>query len=320
MPPTVAAIIINYQGREVVKACVDSLLAQSRLPDEVWVIDNASEDDIPERIKAWFPSVHVVRNERNLGFAGACNVGIRRCRSDLVAILNNDLILERNWLERLLAKVEEPWGFWASRIVRARQPEVIDSAGDGMAVIGAAFKIGSGRPVEQYLEDREVFGPCGAAALYRRELLEETGGFDEDFFLIYEDSDLNVRARLLGYRCLYVADAVVRHRVNESIGRFTKPYVYYGHRNSEFVFWKNFPTSLLLCYLPERQLFNLLCLAFFARKGRAGTFIRAKRDAFRMRRTVLEKRRRILSSARISAADLRRQLTRNWLAHRWKGW
>ncbi len=320
MPPTVAAIVINYNGREVVKACIDSLLAQSRLPDEVFLIDNASEDDTPERVRAWFPSVHVIRNERNLGFPAACNVGIRRSRSDLVAILNNDIVVEPTWLENLLNHTSEPWSFWASRVVRTDRPEIIDSAGDGMAVIGAAFKIGHGRTFLHYQQNREVFGPSAAAALYRRELLEETEGFDEDFFLIYEDADLNLRARLLGHRCLYVADAVVRHRINLSIRRFSKNYVYYGHRNSELVFWKNFPTRLLLQYLPERLFFNALCLAYFAGHGRAGTFLRAKRDAFRQRDMIRSKRRQVLSAARISPAELRHGLTRNWLRHRWKGW
>ncbi len=195
---------------------------------------------------------------------------------------------------------------------------MIDSAGDAMAVVGAAYKIGHGRDAGQYLERREVFGPCGAAALYRRDLLEEVGGFDSDFFLVYEDSDLNMRARLLGHRCLYVPGALVHHRVNQSIGQYSDTYVYYGHRNSEFLFWKNMPGSMLFRYLPERLFFNVLSLAYFTAKGRGGSFIRAKWDFVRRIGEIRAKRRAIQSSRKVSPRELRAMMDRNWLRHRIK--
>ena len=120
----------------------------------------------------------------------------------MIAILNNDVVLDPDWLKTLLNHDSQEWSLWASRIEFAAPPGVIDSAGDGMAVVGSAFKIGHGDPVDLHLETREVFGPCAAAALYRRSLLEAVGGFDPDFFLVYEDADLNFRARLMGFRCL----------------------------------------------------------------------------------------------------------------------
>lgn len=297
---------------------MSSLLGQDRPPDLLTVIDNASTDGSPDLVRTRFPGVRLVEPGANLGYAAACNLGWKTSPAELVVFLNNDLTVAADWLQKLLVEVEAPWGFWASRIVFSRDPGVVDSAGDAMAVVGAAYKIGHGEPVGDYLDRREVFGPCGAAAVFRREVLEATGGFDEDFFLIYEDADLSFRARILGYRCLYVPSAVVYHDVNRSIGTLSETYVYYGHRNSEIVFWKNQPTALLMRYLPERILFDVLSLAYFILKRRARPFLRAKRDFLRTFPSTLAKRRRIQAAGRINSSELRRMQDRNWIRHRLK--
>jgi GT2 family glycosyltransferase len=149
-------------------------------------------------------------------------------------------------------------------------------------------------------------------------MLDRLGGFDSDFFLVYEDADLNMRACLMGYRCLYVPEAVVYHRVNFSIGTFSRTYVYYGHRNSEAVFWKNMPGPLLLRYLPERLLFNTISWVYFVFKGRGWTFLRAKFDFLTMLPSLSSKRRRIQREKVLSARQLRQKLDRNWLRYRRK--
>lgn len=315
----ISAVVINYNGEEFLRGCLQSLQRQSRPPDEILVVDNASTDGSLGILSEKFPDVRVLALPANLGFAEACNRGIEATDSDLVAILNNDLILDREWLNELLKHVSEEWGAWASLILFERSPNRVDSAGDGMSVIGAAFKIGHTQDVSAYRRPREVFGPCAAAALYRRSLLEEAGGFDSDFFLIHEDSDLNLRARMLGFRCLFVPTAQVFHRVNASIESFSAAYVFYGHRNSEILFWKNMPSGLLLTYLPERLLFNLLALLYFTFKGRGVSFLHAKLAFLKQLGSVLRKRRGIQQGRKLSAGRLRRQLERNWLKHRRKG-
>lgn len=312
----VSFIVVNYNGTRWIDACLASLLGQTRVPDEIVVVDNDSRDDSPDRILSCWPQVRLLRLERNIGFAAGCNRGIEASRGDLVAILNNDIELDSRWLESMLLHCTEPWGFWASRIVYADDPRRIDSAGDGMAVIGAGHKTGHGELAEKHEEEREVFGPCAAAALYRRQLLEETGGFDEDFFLIYEDGDLNMRARLRGHRCLYVPEARVVHHVNASIGSLSSIYVFYGHRNSEYLFWKNMPTPLLLLYLPERLAFDLLSLIYFALRGRGLDFLRAKVDFLRRFRRILGKRKGVQAARVISIGEFRHSLTRNWFRGR----
>ena len=311
-------MIVNFNGRGLIEPCLNSLLAQKAVPDEIVVVDNESSDGSPELIGRQFPEVRLLRAGANLGYAGGCNLGIQATRSDLVAILNNDVVLDSNWLSSLLEQVRDPWSFWASRILCLGREKIVDSAGDGMAVVGAGYKTGHGEPASLHATAGEVFGPCAAAALYRRELLEEVEGFDDDFFLVYEDGDLSIRARLRGHRCLYVPQALVYHHVNQSIGRLSSTYVYYGHRNSEVLFWKNMPTPLLLLYLPERLAFDLLSLAYFTFRGRGRDFLRAKVDCLRQVSLIHRKRRRVQSTRTITTSALRSQLDRNWFRYRGK--
>lgn len=319
MPPKVSFVIVNYNGADCLSGCLDSVFGQTRLPDEVLVIDNHSSDGSAAiAANRRSPVLRLVQLNSNVGYPAACNIGIGEAGGDLVAILNNDIRLDPDWLRALLARDRPQWDFWASRIVFAFDPSRIDSAGDGMAVIGAAYKRGHGQSADRYEAEAEVFGPCGAAALYRRELLVETGGFDEDLFLIHEDGDLSFRARLLGFRCLFVPEARVIHQVNSSIGTLSETYVYYGHRNSEIVFWKNTPGPLLALFLPERLLFDLLCLIYFAKAGRAAPFLRAKWDFLKGLGETWRKRKRIQATRRLGSAATRRLLDRNWLRHRRK--
>lgn len=318
MPAAVSIVIVNYNGERFLAACLNSLRAQTRRFQEIVLVDNASSDSSLALVGAQFPEVKIIPLTENVGYAEGCNRGIRASSGELVAILNNDIVLDPCWLENLLARDREPWSFWASRVVFASDPRLVDSAGDGMAVVGSAFKFGHGEAASEYLDEREVFGPCAAAALYRRSMLEQLGGFDPDFFLIYEDADLNFRARLRGFRCLYVPSAVANHHVNASIGTFSDTYVFYGHRNSEYVFWKSMPIGLLLLYLPERLLFDVLSFFYFVFKGRGACYLRSKGSFLRNWGTIMRKRRGIQSSRVLRSSEVRALLGRNWLRHRLK--
>lgn len=311
-----AAVIVNYNGRETIRDCLRSLREQSTPFDEILVVDNDSPDRSWEGLEGEFPGTRVIKLDCNHGFPRACNVGIERSASELVAILNNDIHLDRDWLRNMLDRVTPEWDFWASRVLLSEKPGIVDSAGDGMTVIGAAYKTGHGKQAAGYLDARETFGACAAAALYRRTLLDETGGFDEDFFLIYEDADLSLRARLLGARCLFVPDATVYHRVNYSIGTLSHNYVFFGQRNSEYVFWKNLPFPLLLLRFPERILFDSLAFFYFMGKGRGLSFIKGKISFLRNFQVVMRKRKKIQQTRKIPWRELDRLLDRNWLKNR----
>jgi GT2 family glycosyltransferase len=161
---------------------------------------------------------------------------------------------------------------------------------------------------------REVFGVSGAACLLPREVFERLGGFDEHFFASHEDVDLSYRARLAGYRCRYVAEAVVRHHGSASLGRITPFAVFHGQRNLEWMYFKNTPTPLLVRTLGSHILYNVAAAAYFARRGLLSTFVRAKVAALAGAGRVLRQRAAIQKSRVVDTRTIEAQLERRWLS------
>ena len=194
------------------------------------------------------------------------------------------------------------------------RPDLLDTAGDGFCIAGTSFKRGhldrADKP--RYNRLQEVFSACAGAALYRRSMLDDIGLLDEDFFITQEDVDLGFRAQLQGYTCVYVPTAVVRHRLNATLKAYSPQYVYFGHRNLEYVYLKNLPLPLLLLTLPFHLLDMIMAFLFFLCIGRGGDFLRAKRDAARALPALLAKR-RVLQKGRTIGW---RQLA-VWLEWRW---
>ena len=146
----------------------------------------------------------------------------------------------------------------------------------------------------------KIFGACAGAAIYRKEMLDQIGLFDEDFFLINEDVDLSFRAQLAGYQCLYVPEAVVRHKASQTIGRDSDISVYYGHRNLEWVYLKNMPAPLIAVTLIPHLIYIFLSGVYFLSNGKGNVYLRAKKDAFKMFRKMMVKRRLIQQNRNVS--------------------
>jgi GT2 family glycosyltransferase len=163
-------------------------------------------------------------------------------------------------------------------------------------------------------DSRDVFGACGAAFLIGKAVFDEIGGFDEDFFLSHEDVDLSYRAQLRGYRCRYVADAVVRHRGSSSIGRSSRLAVFQGQRNLEWMYIQNTPLPLLLRTFPGHLLYNAAAAAYFARHGHLGAFLAAKAAALAGLPRALRKRRAIQRTRTVPPRAIWVQLEPRWLA------
>lgn len=208
-------VIPNWNGMEHLETCLEALDAQTFRGFEVVVADNGSTDDSVAYLERRWPSVRVVDLGSNLGFPAACNAGIRASASAYVVLLNNDTEAEPVWLERLVGAMDAERGYsWgSSRLVRFDDPATIDSAGHTYSIwVGAAHNVGDGDPVAAHARPRRIFGATAAASIYRRELFDDIGLLDEEFFFIHEDTDLDLRANIAGHRCLYVPDAVVKHK------------------------------------------------------------------------------------------------------------
>jgi GT2 family glycosyltransferase len=193
-------------------------------------------------------------------------------------------------------------------------PAIVDSAGDGLTRAGGAFKRFHGQRADRATESREVFGACGAAFIMSAALFRILGGFDEDFFASYEDVDLSYRARLLGYRCWYSADAVVHHRGSATLGRSSAGSVFYSQRNLEWMYLKNTPGVLLLRTLPQHLVYTAAAAAYFTRLGLLGTFLRAKASALAGLAGVLRKRRTVQRERAVAPGDIWPHLEPRWLA------
>ena len=312
--PDVSVVIVTWNGREHLDACLPAVAAQQGVSVETIVVDNGSTDGTVDHVRARYPWVHLVPLAGNRGFAAGTNAGAREARGRFVALLNNDTVAEPGWLQALVAGVSESDGFLltTSLIVYMDDPDVIDSAGDGLLRAGGAFKRCHGERADLAREQVEVFGVCGAACLMPRRVFEELGGFDEDFFASHEDVDLSYRARLLGYRCRYVPGAVVRHRGSATLGRISDVAVFHGQRNLEWVYVKNTPGGLLLRTLPGHLLYVAAAGLHFARIGRFGAYFRAKVAAASRLGPMLKKRADVQRARRVGGDAIVPLLDSGW--------
>jgi hypothetical protein len=306
--PDVTIIIVNYNGKEFLPECLSCLERQTFRNFDVVVVDNGSTDGSLEELGRFLQGrllrnrVRTLSLRSNTGFTGGNIEGMRYCKGEYVALLNNDTEADERWLEELVKAMDAApeVGICASKMI-AYGTDLIDSAGDGFATLLKGFKTGEGEKEQGYNQPGYVFGACAGAALYRRAMIREIGFLDEDFFLIHEDADLNFRAQLSGWKVMYVPSAIVYHKVRSSIGHMSDTAVYYTLRNSEFVRIKNIPCGVFLRCLPAFALGMVTEFIFFAIKHRKfRIYCRAKKDALVMLPGMFKKRKTIMKSRVVS--------------------
>jgi GT2 family glycosyltransferase len=274
-------VIPNWNGRELLPICLDSLRRQS-MPAEVIVVDDGSADGSAGLVRERYPEVRLIELGENRGFAAAVNAGIQASRTGYVALLNNDAEAAPGWLEGLVAAFDAcpDAGFAASKMLDYADRTRIDGAGDAFTWEGNAYRVGHGeRDCGQYDAPAWVFGACAGAAIYRRQMLDVIGLFDEAFFAYYEDADLSFRAQLAGYRCRYVPEAVVYHVGSATTGRASDRTLYLQTRNRIALVLKNYPARFLVEKLPQVLRFQLEVLRRAQASGRLPTVARALQAA-----------------------------------------
>jgi GT2 family glycosyltransferase len=275
--PAISVIVLNYNGLHLLSECLDSLRRQTFRYSEVIFVDNGSTDGSVAFVEENYPEVKVIENTENLGFGEGINVGMRLAKGRFIALLNNDTVTHTEWLQRLFeAAGHAPgtFGMWASKILFYDRPNTIDTAGHLMYPDG--LNIGRGRgeiDMGQYDRVEEVFFPSGCAALYSKKMLDEIGYFDPDFFAYGDDTELGLRARLAGWKCLFVPSSVVYHKYSATMGRYSPFKVLLIERNRIWVLVKYFPFR----YIIVSPLYTFIRLsghlaAAFRRKGAAGRF------------------------------------------------
>lgn len=291
--PNVAAsiIIVNWNGRHWLEQCLPALNAQTFRDYEVIVVDNGSTDGSAAWLAQAWPAVRVMALPENVGFAAGNNVGIRAAGGRYVITLNNDTRVAPHWLAALVQAAEAPGvGMVASKMVQWQHPEKLDSAGIEVDWAGVAWNRGWGEPAETATAPADIFGPCAGAALYRRDMLDGIGLFDESFFIFYEDADLAWRAQRAGWRCRYAPDALVHHWHSAAMTAIPDRKLFLLARNRLWCTLKNYPLPGLLAAFPLIGLAELFSAAYQALRNRSSAPLRGRWAALQRARQVWRQR------------------------------
>lgn len=243
--PLVSVIIPHWNAKDYLPTCLNALAAQSYPHLEVIVVDNASVDGSQAYVRDHHPQMRLIELPQNRGFTGACNAGIEAANGDIIALLNNDTEADVHWVAAIVdAFARHPEaGMIASKMLLFDKRDHLHTAGDLFAVNGRAINRGVWeRDTGQYDTEDYVFSACGGSSAYRRQMLDEIGLLDDDFFFLLEDVDLSWRAQLAGWRALYTPHAVVYHHLSASGGGVTASF--YDGRNGIYLLVKDIPREL----------------------------------------------------------------------------
>jgi GT2 family glycosyltransferase len=307
--PQASIVILNWNGKQLLDRCLPLVLDQAFDGDyEVVVLDNGSTDGSAAWIEATYPAVRLIRSDRNLGFAQGNNQAIQATTSVYIATLNNDATPARSWLSELVRAIESSpqVGMCASKMVRDEDPSIMDACGIDVDRAGIGWNRYSGeRERTHETTPYPIFGACAGAALYRREMLDQIGCFDQDYFAYYEDVDLAWRAQRAGWKCLYVPSARVTHR-HSSTGREGSPFKgYHLGRNKVWTLIKNYSWPEWVIYLPAILAYDTAAWMYALLHGDPHP-LRGRLTAFKNTIKMVRKRRAIQSVGHpVSLARLR---------------
>ena len=279
---TVSIVIPNYNGKHFLEDCLTSVFAQDIQDQEVIVVDNGSTDGSQEYLDT-YPGVRVLKLDKNYGFCGAVNAGIKAAESEYVILLNNDTEVDKNFAKELLNAIQADEKIFScsSKMVQFQDRTLMDDAGDYYCALGWAFGRGKGGSVENYTESVDVFAACAGAAIYRKKMLESLGYFDENHFAYLEDIDLGYRARIQGYRNVYAPKAIVYHVGSGFSGSAHNAFkVKLSSRNSVYLAYKNMPFLQILLNSPFLLLGHGVKFLFFLKKGLGKDYVQGVKEGF----------------------------------------
>jgi GT2 family glycosyltransferase len=331
--PLISVVMLNWNGAQVVEECLRSLQEQTYHPLEVIVVDNASTDHSVDLIRGKFPEFKLIVNDKNLGFGGGNNVGICTSQGKYIMMLNNDTRLDPKCVEELKRSIEKDnnYGACASKILLESDPDVIDGVGILVCPDGLSFGRGRLEKRDRYEGEEEIFFAADCACLYRREMLDDIGLYDEDFFAYADETDMGWRAQLAGWKCIYSPKAIVYHLHSiSSGGRYSSFKAFLVERNRIWVALKNFPISLIILgqfYTLWRYIFQ--AYGALRGKGAAGRFtnnfskvelvkilLKAYLSACKQVPLMLKKRKMIQKKKRITNREIYRLIKRYGISAR----
>lgn len=313
----IAVVIVNYNGGDFIRTCLNALISQTVKPEKIIVVDNGSSDGSLDTIREFSDAVDILDMRENAGFAKANNTAINNLDGyDWVALLNPDAIPAPDWIEQLHNAISNHprHSSFACCMLQISDTNIIDGCGDAYHVNGIAWPRYKGMPRGQTDQSpHETFSACGGAAMYNREVFIGQGGFDERYFCYHEDVDLGFRLRLANERCMYIPSAIVYHAGSAITGKGSDFSVYYAHRNMLWTFVKDMPQPMFMIFFIPHLVVNMITLLNFIVKGRSRIIFKAKIDAIKGIPSMMRSRRIIQQHRSITCAALLSTMQYGWL-------
>lgn len=274
----VTVVIPNYNGIKYLDDCLEALYAQSaECGFRVIVVDNGSTDGSVGQAKEKFPRVEWICLKENTGFCHAVNEGIKASATEYVILLNNDTKVYEGFVQNLYEAIEKDKRIFSvsAKMLQWDNPELVDDAGDRYCVLGWGFARGKGKLACDYDKPVKIFSACGGAAIYRKEIFEKIGYFDELHFAYMEDMDIGYRAQIYGYRNMYEPKAQVLHFGSASSGsRYNEFKTRLASANNVYVIGKNMPLLQWIWNLPFLMVGFFVKFLFFCMKGMGKTYLK----------------------------------------------
>jgi hypothetical protein len=310
-PLKVSVVVPNWNGMRFVGMCLDSLAKLDFEDYEVIVVDNGSADGSREMIEEQYPDVKLLKLPDNMGFAIACNEGIKASNAEYIVLLNNDIEVTPDWLRELYEGMERhpKCGMGTTKMMFLDQRDVFYNTGDLFHSWSAGGGRGQGeKDVGQYEKEDYVFGACAGAGIYRREFFNQVGLFDEDFFIFAEDVDLNMRGQLQGLKAVYLPKAKVYHIGTATVGLYSDRYVYLCKRNDIWVFIKNYSLKMYFKYLSSIWKHQFADIKYFTYRGQGQILLKSKWDALKLLPQMLYRRNKIQSTRTTSDFEIQKSI------------
>jgi GT2 family glycosyltransferase len=313
--PPVDVVVLTYNGKHLLEAMFPSLREQTYDDFNLIVVDNGSTDGSAEYVREQWPTADLFELPENVGVAAALNRGVERGEAPYVALLNNDIELEADWLAELVQALEQhpEAGSATGKLLSFSERDVIDGAGDEIMWSGVTTRRGHGeRDHGQFDTPAAIFSASGAASLYRRRAFDVVGSFDEDFYAYLEDVDWGFRAQLAGFSCRYVPSAVGYHMGSATTQKNAAFYRFFLHRNLIALVAKNFPASSLARHSGKVLVYLLVQSLASIGDGFTREHLRGWREAARALPSTVRKRRAIQRSRKVDPAYLESVVSPGW--------
>lgn len=301
--PLVSINIVNFNGRDMLRECLQSILKTKYSNYEIIVVDNGSADGSCTMVKREFPQVRLIKNQVNLGYSKGNNIGIRHSNGEFIVLLNNDTIVHPEWLSELIHEAKQNSKcFYQPKILFAGTKR-INSAGNFINLFGFGFPRGIGEAdLGQYDKKCEINYAAGACVLASKRLVKIVGLLDEeDFFTFYEDVNWGWRASMLGYKSIYVPSAVIYHKWGGSWGATMSSKKFFLIERSRLAtLFRNYSSRTLISMLPAFILVELLVLLYSILNGFVSEKIRAYADFLRSMNLLIKQKRELQNRRRKS--------------------